>query len=351
MAPVTTYLELSEASGSAHKFYEVIVDGTVMTVRYGRIGDAGQSKTSTFPTAERAVAEAAKKINEKMRKGYAAAVRGVRQKRAVSRREVTSVRSTAKRAPVLWRYRSGATAFGIFVGDDVAMVGNERGQVTSLNHDAEVIRQFQLPDGVKCLVADADWLYAGCDDGNVYDLSGKMPRLAYSIAEDIDIYWLDIYDGVLGVSDAKGGIVAIDHEDELLWRKQSKGASGWMVRGDDVAFYHGHTKGVTSYDWRTGLELWHQPTSSVLFGWQEPGVVYAGTSARTVIRIGKDPRPTAVTPRSTPAPRPPAASTSSPVTAVPRCTASTKPATGCGSSTPAAARPCPCSTTGSGSTS
>jgi len=287
MSQVTTYLELSEASG-AHKFYEVTVDGLAVTVRYGRIGDVGQSKTSSFPTPERATAEAAKKIGEKVRKGYAPAVPGVRAKRSVSRRQIASVQSTAKRAPVLWRYRSGASAFGIFVNDEIAMVGNEKGQVTTLNHEAEVIRQVQLPDGVKCLVADTEWLYAGCDDGNVYDLSGKVPRLAYQIAEDVDIYWLDIHDGVLGVSDADGGIAAIDHEDELLWRKKSTGSGGWMVRGDDVAFYHGHSRGVTSYDWRTGLQLWHEPTSSVLFGWQEPETVYAGTSARTVVRLGKD---------------------------------------------------------------
>jgi len=37
----TTYLELSEDGGSAHKFYEVAVDGTQVTIRYGRIGDQG----------------------------------------------------------------------------------------------------------------------------------------------------------------------------------------------------------------------------------------------------------------------------------------------------------------------
>jgi predicted DNA-binding WGR domain protein len=288
MAPVTTYLELSDPNGGAHKFYEVVVDDVTVTVRFGRIGESGQAKTSTYPTGAAATAEATKKINEKVRKGYAPAVLGARQRRPVSRRPVASAPSTSKRAPVLWRYRSGAMAFGIFVDDEAALVGNEKGQVTVLDHNAEVVRQFQLPEGVKCLVADADWRYAGCDDGNVYDLSGKMPRLAYRIAPDIDIYWLDICDGVLGVADADGNLVVIDHEDEELWRKRSRGSSGWMVRGDEVAFYHGHSSGVTSYDWRTGLELWHTPTSAVLFGWQEPGVVYAGTSARTVVRIDKD---------------------------------------------------------------
>lgn len=284
----TTYLELSEDSGSAHKFYEVTVDGADLTVRYGRIGDQGQVKKSTFTTPEKAKSEASKKIGEKVRKGYAPAVVGGRQKRSVSRRQIVSTRSTATRAPILWRYASGSPAFGIFVDDDVCMVGNESGLITTLGHDATVQQQFRLPDGVKCIVADDGWIYAGCDDGNVYDLSGKVPRLAYRIAPEIDIYWLDIHDGVLGVSDANGGISAIDHEDEFLWQRPGRGSSAWMVRCDDNAVHHGHSGGVTSYDWRTGKELWHTRTGPVLFGWQERDTVYAGTSTRQVVELGKD---------------------------------------------------------------
>lgn len=70
MSQETTYLELSEVDG-AHKFYEVIVDNATLTVRYGRIGDQGQIKASAYPDNARARAAAAKKIGEKVRKGYA----------------------------------------------------------------------------------------------------------------------------------------------------------------------------------------------------------------------------------------------------------------------------------------
>ncbi|MET7401112.1 WGR domain-containing protein [Dactylosporangium sp. NPDC005572] len=287
--PQTTYLELSEDAGSAHKFYEVTVDGNEITIRYGRIGDAGQSKTTSYADEVKAQADAQKKIGEKVRKGYAPAVEGQRAPRSVTRRVIQSQRSTSKTAPVLWKYRSGAPAFGIFINDDVCMVGNEKGTITVLKHDATVDRQFQLPDGVKCIVADDQWIYAGCDDGNVYDLTGKVPRLAYAIAPDIDIYWLDIYDGVLGVSDDKGGVCAIDHEDEFLWRKKSKGSSGWMVRCDAVGVHHGTSGGVTSYDLGTGAERWHQSTTgAVLFGWQERDMLYAGMSSNSVLSFGKD---------------------------------------------------------------
>ncbi|MFD8787589.1 WGR domain-containing protein [Kitasatospora sp. NPDC059599] len=283
-----TYLELSEDEGSAHKFYEVRLAGAVVTVRYGRIGEPGQSKATGYPSVEKASAAAAKKIGEKVRKGYAPAVRGVRQRRAVTRRQIVSTRSTARQAPLLWRFRSGSPAFGIFVGEEHAWVGNERGDVYTLTHDGEVTARYGLPDGVKCIVADDWWIYAGCDDGKVYDLGGKVPRVAYEIAQDVDIYWLDIHDGVLGVADERGGLTTVDHEDEFQWRRQADGRDGWMVRCDTDGVYHGHSRGVARYDNRSGDPRWHAPTQGeVLFGWQEAEEVFAGTAHGWVHRLRK----------------------------------------------------------------
>ncbi|GAA3768452.1 WGR domain-containing protein [Streptomyces phyllanthi] len=285
----TTYLELSQEGGGAHKFYEVIVEGTTVAVRYGRIGVDGQRQTSTFPTVEKAEAAAAKKIAEKVRKGYAPAVQGQRAARPVTRRQVTSAPSTARAtAPVLWRFRTGTSAFGIHVDEDNCWVGNQKGDVYSLGHDGEVLAHYSLPDGVKCLVADDFWIYAGCDDGQVYDLSSKVPFAAYRIADDVDIFWLDIHEGVLNVADRNGGLTVIDHEDELQWSRNSSGDSAWMVRADDRAVYHGHSRGVTAYAADGAGQLWHTATSgNVLFGWQEENAVYAGTGRRVVQRLSK----------------------------------------------------------------
>lgn len=131
-AAETTYLELSQEGGGAHKFYEVSVDGPVVTVRYGRIGAGGQTQTSTFPTVEKARAAAARKVGEKVRR-YAPAVRGGRAPRPVTRRQVSSAPSTARAvAPVLWRFRTGSAAFGIHVDDDHCWVGNQAGDVYTL---------------------------------------------------------------------------------------------------------------------------------------------------------------------------------------------------------------------------
>ncbi|OIJ64409.1 WGR domain-containing protein [Streptomyces mangrovisoli] len=285
----STYLELSQDGGGAHKFYEVLVDGLVVTVRYGRIGADGQTQTTTFPTEDKARAAAARKVGEKVRKGYAPAVRGERAPRSVTRRQVTSAASTARSvAPVLWRFRTGSAAFGIHIDDDHCWVGNEGGDVYTLDHEGSVLSRFSLPDGVKCLVADDFWIYAGCDDGKVYDLSSKLPFAAYDIAADVDIFWLDIHEGVLDVSDRDGRLTVIDHEDEHQWARRSQGEHAWMVRADDRAVYHGHHRGVTAYAPDGSGELWHTETrGSVLFGWQEADAVYAGTGHRVVQRLDK----------------------------------------------------------------
>ena len=57
--------------GTASKFWEVELAGSELTVRYGRIGTAGQSKTKAFDDAAAAQKEHDKLVKEKTGKGYA----------------------------------------------------------------------------------------------------------------------------------------------------------------------------------------------------------------------------------------------------------------------------------------
>jgi predicted DNA-binding WGR domain protein/uncharacterized protein YwqG len=56
--------------GSSNKFWEITRDGTRFTVRFGRIGSAGQSQTKAFTTDDEARLEAERLVNEKLKKGY-----------------------------------------------------------------------------------------------------------------------------------------------------------------------------------------------------------------------------------------------------------------------------------------
>ena len=56
--------------GSSRKFWEISVSGSSFTVRFGRIGTAGQSQTKSFADDAKARCEANKLIAEKVKKGY-----------------------------------------------------------------------------------------------------------------------------------------------------------------------------------------------------------------------------------------------------------------------------------------
>lgn len=59
--------------GGSAKFWEAGVEGSTLTVRFGRLGTAGQTKEKVLASAAAAAAELAKLVKEKTGKGYAAA--------------------------------------------------------------------------------------------------------------------------------------------------------------------------------------------------------------------------------------------------------------------------------------
>jgi predicted DNA-binding WGR domain protein len=56
--------------GSSRKFWEISVSGKSFTVRFGRMGTAGQSQTKNFADDTSAKSEADKLVAEKVKKGY-----------------------------------------------------------------------------------------------------------------------------------------------------------------------------------------------------------------------------------------------------------------------------------------
>lgn len=64
----TRYFEF--VSGSSKKFWEISLSGNSFTVRFGRIGTAGQSQTKSFTDESKAQRETENLIAEKLKKGY-----------------------------------------------------------------------------------------------------------------------------------------------------------------------------------------------------------------------------------------------------------------------------------------
>ncbi|MCA9690824.1 MAG: hypothetical protein KC636_14550, partial [Myxococcales bacterium] len=200
----------------------------------------------------------------------------VAKKKAARKRSSSTERLEG---PVLWSFKAGTeAAFGIYIDEHLCWVGQEAGFVYALTHDGKISRHYKLPQGVMCMVMDERWLYAGCNDGNVYDLRSERPYVAYHIDKSVQIYWMDLFQGNLAVSDDDAYLTVMDFEGERLWKKGGRGSSGWMIRCDADGLYHGHDEQVIKYDWG-GKQLWKAKTrGSVLFGWQEQHAAYAGTT-------------------------------------------------------------------------
>jgi outer membrane protein assembly factor BamB len=181
-----------------------------------------------------------------------------------------------KELPTLWSFRSPAQACGLHVDDREVWGGWENGLVAAVDHEGKLLRRWRLPDGVDAVIADEAWRYAGCHDGNVYDLTGKTPRVAYEVGQNARIHWIDVYRGNLCVSDDNGACTVVDADQQLMWKAAPKGASaGWMVRADNDGVYVGNSKGVAKYDWK-GKKKWAAAaTKWVGFGWQEDKRVFA----------------------------------------------------------------------------
>jgi DNA ligase-1 len=58
------------SEGNSHKFWEIEVHGAEVTVRFGRIGTAGQVQIKSFTNAEEAAKHVEKVVREKCGKGY-----------------------------------------------------------------------------------------------------------------------------------------------------------------------------------------------------------------------------------------------------------------------------------------
>lgn len=66
----TTSRRFEFVEGASRKFWEVAINGTDVTVRFGRIGTTGQTQTKSFPDGAAATKHADKLIQEKTGKGY-----------------------------------------------------------------------------------------------------------------------------------------------------------------------------------------------------------------------------------------------------------------------------------------
>ncbi|MBU0550392.1 PQQ-binding-like beta-propeller repeat protein, partial [Myxococcota bacterium] len=298
--PERHYLERPASGERRARFYEATItpeaDGAQVTLRYGNPHRPGASRSYTFEDMDEARRFAQARLRAARAKGYvqtsgADEARGSKRatKRATKRAKQQGHQARSPdpaklinqklRSTLEWKLHLGGRAFAVFASARGCWCGNEAGLVFEMSHDGQIRRQIKLPDGVRCIVEDGDWLYAGCNDGQVYDLSGGQPRVAYTLKHRSRILWLDIHDATLYVSDAAGEVHAFNHEGDLIWSRRSTygGKDGWMLRCDEGGVYQGDSKGVAKLDPETGEVGWRSRMKApVYFGWRAPHAVLAG---------------------------------------------------------------------------
>jgi DNA ligase 1 len=70
MASTIDKRRLQFSEGNSQKFWQISLNGSEVTVQFGKIGTTGQRQTKSFADAAQAREHAAEKISEKLRKGY-----------------------------------------------------------------------------------------------------------------------------------------------------------------------------------------------------------------------------------------------------------------------------------------
>lgn len=153
--------------GSSSKFWEVSVEGATLTVVFGKIGTAGQTKPKTFGSPEAAQKEADKLVGEKTRKGYV---------------EVGGGTAPAKAAPAAAKKPAANPEYAVFLkAGDGFFAEPDYGEVTFGESDgadhyvdsADGEAWAELFKGIKWLGQEADGGLIGAWEGAIVYLDNE----------------------------------------------------------------------------------------------------------------------------------------------------------------------------------
>lgn len=132
--------------GKSAKFWEITVDGNSHTVRYGKLGAAGTTKTKTFADADKCNKDAEKMIASKVKKGYVE----VEEQAAAA----PGVDEAALAAELAKLDADGSSEARVVFGDWLQSVGHPWGQLISLDQAGKVAERDQLLASTPALLGD-----------------------------------------------------------------------------------------------------------------------------------------------------------------------------------------------------
>lgn len=131
---MTVRLEFKE--GTSNKFWEIDLDGSAYTLRWGRIGTSGQEKAFTFPSTLKAKTEADKLIAEKKKKGYqeiASSATGAKKTAAKKAKPAVEYKRNPSLEKLIAKNLSDPTNYLVY-GDWLTAEGDPRGELVTVQH-------------------------------------------------------------------------------------------------------------------------------------------------------------------------------------------------------------------------
>lgn len=133
-------------SGKSAKFWEITIEGDSHTVRYGKLGAKGTTKTKSFADAEKCTKDAEKMIASKVKKGY---VEIEEQASAAP-----AVDEAALAAELDKLDADGSSEARVVFGDWLQSVGHPWGQLVSLDQAGKVKERDELLASTPALLGE-----------------------------------------------------------------------------------------------------------------------------------------------------------------------------------------------------
>lgn len=163
-------------------------------------------------------------------------------------------------AQIIWRYAIlnpkgmwKIPILDLWINEQGCWFCTREGQVLVLNHQGEMIQHYDLPKLTSCLAGLDDVPYVSCDDGNLYDLTSKLPQAIYAVRPlHDDRYTYQIIalchpPEWLLIADVYGYLQALNLDWELQWQQYHPDDwLGWVLHSDTAQLYHGHYQALVT---------------------------------------------------------------------------------------------------------
>ncbi|WP_019498392.1 hypothetical protein [Pseudanabaena sp. PCC 6802] len=203
---------------------------------------------------------------------------------------------------IVWQYKvpnpKGSWTIPIldlWVSEQGCWFCTREGEVLVINHQGEPIQQYALPKLTRCLAGCEDAPYVSCDDGNLYDLTAKLPQAIYAMRSAnnysyaYQILAVEQTPHALSIADAYGHLQVLNTDLELQWQQHRADYwQSWFLRSDPETVYLGHSRGVSAYNLKSGQEQRMHPLAApVLCGDLTQTEIIVGCSDRNIYGLQK----------------------------------------------------------------